>query len=54
MGEIIKVLEDAKRKVDDISMDLYLLDNPEGDNEEMIKVCRDVKSRLNVIIDEIQ
>lgn len=54
MQEILDVLDVAKEKIDDISMDLYLLDNPEGDNEEMIKICRYVKRRLNDIIDDIQ
>lgn len=54
MQEILDILNVAKGKFEDMMLDLYLSNNPEGDNDEVARVCRYVKRRLNDIIDEIQ
>lgn len=54
MQEILDVLNVAKRKLEDMMLDLYLLDTPEGDNDAVARICKHVKHKLNDIIDEIQ
>ena len=52
MNEILKILMDASAKIDDVVMDLYLLDNPEGENLDLIRLGSLLKNKLDEIIAE--
>ena len=53
MYEVIKILEEAENKIQNHLFDLYALDNPEGDNEPIMRDVSKVQADLREIIRKV-